>query len=321
MTFFLRLAAIFVVLAFASTAEAAPRFWVGGTGTWDNVSTTNWSTTSGGAGGSAAPTSADAVTFDGGSGASAVITVNANVTAASVVLGTTGGNFTGTLDFSVNNNSPTFGTFSFAGLGARTLNMGNGTWTMTGTTGTIFDIGAGTLTLNPNSSTLLLSATATGARSLLLNSRTLNNITVTNPAVNAFNIDFASAAAFSVTNLTLTNVTQVRMPQTSTVTVSGTLDYSGSASKQAILYTNGPATTLSVANATTLNWLAVQNITKAGAGSISVLNGFDAGGNTGVTITTPSGGGGGRIIGGWLLKRDLNPASNDNTPALIEAAA
>ena len=56
----------------------ADRYWVGGSGTWDSSSTTNWSTTSGGAGGASAPTSADNVFFDGNSG-SGTITVSANV--------------------------------------------------------------------------------------------------------------------------------------------------------------------------------------------------------------------------------------------------
>lgn len=42
----------------------ADRYWVGGTGTWNTTSTTNWSTTSGGAGGASVPTSADNVFFD-----------------------------------------------------------------------------------------------------------------------------------------------------------------------------------------------------------------------------------------------------------------
>ena len=42
----------------------ADRFWVGGSGSWDATSTTNWSATSGGAGGASAPTSADDVYFD-----------------------------------------------------------------------------------------------------------------------------------------------------------------------------------------------------------------------------------------------------------------
>lgn len=42
----------------------ADRYWVGGTGTWDTTSTTNWSATSGGAGGASVPTVADNVIFD-----------------------------------------------------------------------------------------------------------------------------------------------------------------------------------------------------------------------------------------------------------------
>jgi hypothetical protein len=40
------------------------RFWVGGTGTWNTSSTTNWSATSGGGGGASVPTAADSVFFD-----------------------------------------------------------------------------------------------------------------------------------------------------------------------------------------------------------------------------------------------------------------
>lgn len=46
----------------------AVRYWVGGAGTWDNTSTANWSTTSGGASGASAPTAADDPTFDANSG-------------------------------------------------------------------------------------------------------------------------------------------------------------------------------------------------------------------------------------------------------------
>lgn len=42
----------------------ANRYWRGGTGTWDSSTTTNWSATSGGAGGASVPTSADDVFFD-----------------------------------------------------------------------------------------------------------------------------------------------------------------------------------------------------------------------------------------------------------------
>lgn len=42
----------------------ANRYWVGGSGTWDTTSTTNWSASSGGAAGASAPTSSDSIFFD-----------------------------------------------------------------------------------------------------------------------------------------------------------------------------------------------------------------------------------------------------------------
>jgi hypothetical protein len=47
----------------------ANRYWVGGTGTWNSSNTTNWSASSGGAGGASVPTAADNVFFDAGSDA------------------------------------------------------------------------------------------------------------------------------------------------------------------------------------------------------------------------------------------------------------
>jgi len=52
-------------------------YWVGGSGTWDGSSTTNWSLTSGGAGGAGVPNSAtdDVIFNSASSGASYVVTV------------------------------------------------------------------------------------------------------------------------------------------------------------------------------------------------------------------------------------------------------
>jgi hypothetical protein len=46
----------------------ATYYWVGGSGTWDTSTTTNWSATSGGSGGAGVPTTADDVIFDVNSG-------------------------------------------------------------------------------------------------------------------------------------------------------------------------------------------------------------------------------------------------------------
>jgi hypothetical protein len=45
----------------------ADRYWVLGTGTWDSTTTTNWSASSGGAGGASVPTASDNVFFDANS--------------------------------------------------------------------------------------------------------------------------------------------------------------------------------------------------------------------------------------------------------------
>ena len=50
----------------------AARYWVGGTGTWNQTSTANWSATSGGSAGASAPTPTDAVYFDANSGGGTV---------------------------------------------------------------------------------------------------------------------------------------------------------------------------------------------------------------------------------------------------------
>lgn len=71
----------------------ANRYWVGGTDNWNATAGTKWATTSGGAGGSAVPTSADDVFFDVASGA--VTVTIATVDANCLSLNCTG--FTGTL--------------------------------------------------------------------------------------------------------------------------------------------------------------------------------------------------------------------------------
>ena len=74
----------------------AARFWVGGTGTWD-ATTTHWSATSGGAGGATVPTSADTVTFNAASNATAytvTVTGSAGICSTFSLAGPTAGNVT-----------------------------------------------------------------------------------------------------------------------------------------------------------------------------------------------------------------------------------
>lgn len=68
----------------------AVRYWVGGTGTWDGTSTTNWAYQSGYAGGAPAPTSADDVYFDSNSSVGAfTVTIDSNFVGTGSISGTT----------------------------------------------------------------------------------------------------------------------------------------------------------------------------------------------------------------------------------------
>lgn len=60
----------------------ATYYWVGGDGTWDGVSTANWSNTSGGASGFGPPLSVDTVIFDDNSGTGTCTTAIGSVSSA-----------------------------------------------------------------------------------------------------------------------------------------------------------------------------------------------------------------------------------------------
>jgi hypothetical protein len=125
----------------------ASRFWVGGTATWDNSTTTHWSATSGGVGGQSVPGSADTVTFDASSGGG-VITLNYSPSVVSI----TGGAHTG--EFNTGNNNITVQTFSYTGTGARTLTLGSSTITVTGSGTTVITFATITsLTMTANTAT------------------------------------------------------------------------------------------------------------------------------------------------------------------------
>jgi hypothetical protein len=109
----------------------ADRYWVGGTGTWDTISTTNWSASSGGASGASVPTASDSVIFDQSS------TYTVTLTGALTCL-----NFTvsaGTVTFS------STGTLAISGL----LSLVSATvWSATGTITFAATSGTNTITTN-----------------------------------------------------------------------------------------------------------------------------------------------------------------------------
>jgi len=297
---------LLLTLALIVDANAASRFWVGGTGTWDAADTTHWAATSGGAGGQTVPGSADTVTFDGSSGGGTV-TVNTTVTVQSITMGA----FTGTLDFSANNNNVTLSgsggvSFSGTGSGTRTLNMGNGTWTLTvtataGNSCNPWNVATTTgLTFNANSSTIVISGSSAGVKNFQGGGLTYNTVTI---AANAGGGPTSISGANTFANLNVTGPNLIVISSAATQTITNAFTWAGSSSAPIWVgpsssLTSGAVGTISVASgAPTMSWAAVSHVTFTGGATFTATNSLDLGGNTGVTITPPSSGGG-RIIGG-----------------------
>ena len=142
----------------------ADRFWVGGTGTWDASSTTNWSATTGGAGGASVPTSADTVTFNASSGTSFTVTI---ATGYDPVVGAvSGGAASVTLD--INNQNLTCTSFNFSGTSVRLIAFGSsGRITVTGNAAQVFTIQIDTnLTCSGSKNVYFTYSGGTGTRTI-----------------------------------------------------------------------------------------------------------------------------------------------------------
>lgn len=220
----------------------ASKFWVGGTGTWDQSSTTHWSSTSGGATGAAVPTASDDVFFDANSGtgtctisanapcnsinstnstlhtlalsASVTVTIgSATAGASSVALdfsGFTALTIASTDAFSFISTSTTQQNVNFNNLGLSSANVTfngvAGSWKLTGTVNTAGTITLTNGTLNTNGQTIsaaILNAANTNTRTLTLGA---SAITLT-------------GTAFPWTLNTVTNLTF--NANTSTITLTG----------------------------------------------------------------------------------------------------
>lgn len=309
-------------LLLPASADAATCFWVGGTGTWNNsTDTANWKSSTGGgvacaATGGVPKNAGDIATFDGASGGGTV-TVNVDINIAQITMGA----FTGTLDFSAHNNNVTLTTaFSGTGAGTRTLNLGNGNWTLTGT-GAVWDMTTVTgLTFSANSSVLIFNATSTSSRSFVGGGLTYATVTVgANTAQGLFQISSANTIA----TLTATAPNSITFASGLTTTITNAFNLAGSSGSIFYLLSssNITAATVSIASGSpTVSWAAIRLLACTGGATFTASNSLDAGRNSGITITPPATGGGGRIIGGWLLRRDLYH-DNDNNPAWLEKAA
>lgn len=138
----------------------ATYYWVGGTGTWDGTTTTNWSLTSGGAGGAGVPTTADNVYINSSSGTGTITLsdghcLNADFTGYSGTVTDAG---SGTF-LSVSGNFTLTNSTTWLGLGdLRYEGAGSSIWNFNGT-----DIGSGFLSVS-SSGTLTISTGFTSTK-------------------------------------------------------------------------------------------------------------------------------------------------------------
>lgn len=131
----------------------ATYYWVGGSGTWDNSSKTNWAASSGGAGGSGPPLSTDNVVFDANSGTAAVVSIaatavcnNCTINKSDVNLTLTGSpTFAGAMTLTAGTitlSSYTLTLLSFfsSNTNVRSIAFGTGAITVTGNSGSVFEM-------------------------------------------------------------------------------------------------------------------------------------------------------------------------------------
>lgn len=199
----------------------ATRYWVGGSGTWDSTTTTNWAATSGGAGGQSVPTATDDVIFDVNSGSGIAVTCSSAICA-----NVTGTLLTGTLSGSLTAyGSPIFG--SSADVSALTLTLSG-----TGSYGISISNSVGTVIINSAGGTYTLSAPFTAT---LLNIQSgnfatnnyyvvLNQFTVTGTATSSVTLGSSTIETASVTfsagnNFTLNAGTSLIGPTSPSVSV------------------------------------------------------------------------------------------------------
>lgn len=274
----------------------ASRFWVGGTGTWDASDTTHWAATSGTAGGQTVPGSGDTVTFDGSSGGGTVTVNHASLSVTSI----TAGAFTGTLDFNTNNNNVTAQTVDFGGSGTRTINMGSGTWTLTGTGGNVWSCNTTTgLTPTFQNAAIVFSGNST-SRNFLAGGPTngYGSLTINNNSSKGY-VNFTGTTTFA--SMTVGSGNTIALPQ-ATTTITGALTITGTSTAPGGLVSNGVSAgvaTISVGSASTIDWGGILAVTRSGAGTLTATNSLDMGRNSSFTsITPPSGGAVVGVIGG-----------------------
>jgi autotransporter-associated beta strand protein len=246
----------------------ATYYWVGGSGSWNATSTTNWSLSSGGGGSAGVPTSADDVIFDAGSniGTGAfTVTITGTSAAPSLCRNITISGLDGamTLAFNASTNFlDVYGNLSFPATNLTTTNS-------TGAPSLRFRASAGTQTITTNGVQInaFIDIIAAGATVQLLSNVTTNSqLRLTSGTLNLNNFTFSlGGTQFTSSN---GNVRSIAFGTTGSITITG-----------------GTNPAIGISNATNFSYTGTFNINCTGTGSgaatrIIEIGNFSAGGFT-----------------------------------------
>ena len=176
--------------------------------------------------------------------------------------------------FNANNYNVTCTTFTTSGSAVRTLTMGSGLWTLSGTT-TVWSITATGLTLNKDTANILLSNTTTTARTFSGAALSYNKLTI-GGATGVSTLTLTGAMSFTELASTKTVAHTIRLS-----TDLGTIDtwsVTGTAGNVVTLNstTTGTRRTFNLSNSTAglVDYMAVQDI------GVNQANTFYVGGNS-----------------------------------------
>jgi len=306
----------------------ATYFWVGGSGTWDNSSTANWATSTGGAGGNGPPLAADTVNFDANSGTAATVTVAATAVSANAIVNKSDINLslsgsptlcTGTLTLTtgtitLNTHTLTTGIFSSSNTNTRTVAFGTGQITLTSSGTTIWSVGTATNFVSTGTPNVVSTyAGAVGTRTLSHGGTTGgteansvsfsitggSDIVVAITAIRNLNFTGFSGTFSSGSRLIFGDLT---LSATMTVAASGsTTTFSATSGTQRVT-TNGVIVDLVIAQNNPGAVLQLQdNLTQAATRNFTLTAGtLDLTGNS----------------GNWTLTTNVVSSSNSNTRAI-----
>lgn len=302
----------------------ANRYWVGGSGTWNTTSTTNWSASTGGPSGASVPTAADSVFFD--QAGTYTVTCTGALTCLDITVSA------GTVTFA-NGTSPTFAISGSMSLVAGTVWSSTGAITFnattTGKTVTTNGVSVSALTFNGIGGAWTLGSALTSASTITVTAGTFStnnfNVTATQLAASNTNIRTINLGSSTValtgtgTQLNLTTTQNLTLNAgTSTITSSGTATPTfavGGATLNNVSFTNTGVGTIVITGAATFSNLTVTAPASVGATQVTFSSRITING----ALSTPGSAGNRRVLFRSNTYGIAQTFSINSTPSLTDA--